>query len=69
MTPQFIYSPCGSRARWDTESKMGYRCESCFAMLGSIGQPQHCQEAAQMYKNLETLGGKGWDYERGGQLA
>lgn len=67
MTLKNIHLPCGSRARWDTESEMGYRCMDCFAMVGSVGQPQHCQEAAQMYANLKTLGGKGWDYEHGRQ--
>ena len=67
MTPKFIYLPCGGRARWDSESDMGYRCESCFAMVGSIGQSRHCQEESQKWKILKVLGGKGWDYERGYQ--
>ena len=64
-----IYLPCGSVAEFDVPSEMGYRCTSCFAMVGSIGQPQHCVEAAEKWKNLERLGGKGWDFKRGRQKA
>jgi hypothetical protein len=69
MTPSVIFVPCGSTARWDFDSDMGYRCESCFAMLGSIGQPDHCKEEADKWKNLEALGGRGWNYAKGGQMA
>lgn len=65
MTPQFIYLPCNARARWDSESEMGYRCETCFAMLGSIGQPKQCQEETKKMKVFEQLGGGKWDYEKG----
>lgn len=65
MTPQFIYLPCNSRARWDSESDMGYRCESCFAMVGSIGQPRQCVEESNKYKVFEHLGGGKWNYETG----
>lgn len=69
MTPSRIFIPCGSIARWDAESGMGYRCESCFAMLGSIRQPDHCKEQSQKWKNIEAMGGKGWDYSTGKQMA
>jgi hypothetical protein len=48
---------------------MGYRCTSCFAMVGSIGQSNWCQEESAKWKTLKALGGKGWDYERGTQEA
>ena len=67
MTPKFIYLPCGGTARWDSASDMGYRCMSCFAMVGSIGQSRHCQDVANEYKIAEKLGGKGWDYSLGYQ--
>jgi hypothetical protein len=35
---------------------------SCFAMVGSIGQPQHCVDEATKWKNLERMGGQGWDH-------
>lgn len=69
MTPSVIFLPCGGRARWDFDSDMGYRCEDCFAMLGSIGQPQRCQEESQKWKTLEALGGQGWDYKTGKQMS
>jgi hypothetical protein len=32
------------------------------AVVGSIGQPQHCKDEMQKYDNWQALGGKGWDY-------
>lgn len=69
MSLSVIFLPCGSRAHWDVDSGMGYRCEDCFAVLGSIGQPRRCQEESQKWKNLEAMGGRGWDYAKGGQIA
>lgn len=62
-----IHLPCGSRANFDVESGIGYRCETCFAIVGSIGQPQRCVNESRKYEVLEQLGGKGWDYENGCQ--
>ena len=69
MTPKLIYLPCGSSARWDSESDMGYRCTSCFAIVGSIGQSDRCHEEANKWKTLKALGGRGWDYYMGRQEA
>jgi hypothetical protein len=69
MTPKLIYLPCGSSARWDSESDMGYRCTSCFAMVGSIGQPKQCVDMSTEYNISEKMGGPGWDYTRGEQTA
>lgn len=60
--PLFIKLPCGNRAFFDTDSEMGYRCEACNAITGSIGQPRECYELEKKYENWEKLGGKGWDY-------
>lgn len=57
--------PCGGTAYFDESSGIGYRCEDCIAVVGSIGKPQHCKEQAQKYKNWERLGGQGWDYFKG----
>lgn len=54
--------PCGGIARFDEDSGISYRCETCFAVVGSIGQPRSCVEEAKKYEVLEALGGKGWDY-------
>ncbi len=62
-----IILPCGNRAFWDYDSDIGFRCNSCFAMHGSIGQPKQCQDEVEKWKNLEALGGQGWDYRSGGQ--
>ena len=58
--PQYL--PCGGVAYYDSNSTChSWRCE-CGAVVGSIGQPQHCKDEAQKYTNWESLGGKGWDY-------
>jgi hypothetical protein len=35
------------------------------AVVGSIGQPQHCKDEAKKYENWTALGGKSWNYEKG----
>ena len=65
--PQRIYLPCNAVAEFDIPSEMGYRCTSCFAMVGSIGQPRQCVNEVEKWKALEALGGQGWDYKKGGQ--
>ena len=57
-----IKLPCGGRAVFDESSGISYRCEDCMAVVGSIGQPQRCKDAAQKYENWRALGGEGWDY-------
>lgn len=32
------------------------------AVVGSIGQPEHCKEEAKKYDLMKELGGKGWEY-------
>lgn len=55
--------PCGGVAYLDPDSSCySYRCMECMAVVGSIGQPQHCKDAAKKYENWEAMGGKGWDY-------
>lgn len=60
-----MYLPCGGTAYFDFSSGISYRCEHCGAVVGSIGQPDHCKSEAKKYDNWEKLGGKGWDYEKG----
>ena len=64
-----IFLPCNAHAIFDVPSEMGYRCTSCFAMVGSVGQPRQCVNEAQKWDNLEAMGGKGWDYKLGRQKA
>ena len=58
-----IRIPCGATAYFDEASGIAYRCEYCMAVVGSMGQPQECKEAAQEYELMKALGGKGWDIE------
>ncbi len=53
--------PCGGTAYFDQSSGISYRCE-CGAVVGSIGQPQHCKDEAAKWDAWKKLGGKGWDY-------
>jgi hypothetical protein len=49
--PVIVHAPCGNAARWDYKSGYGYRCMSCFAVLGSIGMPKQCSE---LYNETKT---------------
>jgi hypothetical protein len=65
VIPCDIYLPCGATATYDVDSGISYRCLTCFAVVGSIGQPDHCQEAANEWRVLERMGGVGWNYKTG----
>lgn len=60
-----LHLPCGGKAYFDESSGISYRCEDCMAVVGSIGQPQRCKDAAKKYDNWEQLGGRNWNYEKG----
>jgi hypothetical protein len=60
-----MYLPCGGVAYFDQDSGISYRCETCFAVVGSMGQPRSCQEEAKKYDVWKELGGQGWDYNKG----
>lgn len=36
--------PCGGTPLFDSDSGCAYRCDTCFAVLGSIGQPERCKQ-------------------------
>jgi hypothetical protein len=58
--------PCGGTAWLDPESSTyGFRCNRCFAVVGSIGQPRHCKDEADKWEVQKTLGGRGWNYQQG----
>jgi hypothetical protein len=61
--PAKQYQPCGGVALFDGD--YSYRCMDCFAVIGSMGQPQSCKDEAAKYDNWKELGGKGWDYDNG----
>jgi hypothetical protein len=62
---QTMYLPCGGVAEFDESSGISYRCLDCMAVVGSVGQPQSCQEEARKYDVWKELGGQGWDYNTG----
>jgi len=35
---------CGGTPLFDNESGYAYRCDNCFAVIGSVGQPRDCVE-------------------------
>ena len=64
-----LHLPCGGTAQFDVGSGIGYRCEHCGAVVGSVGQPRECKEEAQKYDALKILGSKvRWDYEKGTEV-
>lgn len=56
-----IKLPCGAIAEFDGD--FSFRCWNCFAVVGSIGQPQECKDEAKQYELMKALGGKGWTHE------
>ena len=34
--------PCGGIPVFDEESGCAYRCDACFAVIGSVSQPKRC---------------------------
>ena len=61
-----VHLPCGGVAYFDQDSGISYRCETCFAVVGSVGQPKSCREAAAKYDVLRRLGSNvKWDYNKG----
>ena len=66
-TPLYQYLPCGNRATFDHASGMSYRCDQCWAVVGSIGQPSRCKDEMIKWRNWKALGGRDWDYNKGGE--
>ena len=60
-----MHLPCGGTAYFDESSGISYRCETCYAVVGSIGQPNSCKDEADKWDAWEELGGKGWNYDLG----
>lgn len=36
--------PCGGMPVFDEDSGYAYRCDLCYAVIGSMGQPDSCKE-------------------------
>ena len=60
--PLYQYLPCGNRATFNHASGMSYRCDQCWAVVGSIGQPRECKDEAEKWDMIKAMGGEGWDY-------
>jgi hypothetical protein len=56
--PKPIVLECGSRACFDHSSGISYRCETFFAVVGSIGMPRHCKKLMDMARVVDKLKGK-----------
>jgi len=49
---------CGSMASFDDSSGISYRCNTCFAVVHSIGMPKQCKELYDMEEVVNKLKGK-----------
>jgi hypothetical protein len=55
--------PCGNDANLAHDSgTYSYVCTSCFSVVGSVSQPQECQDLQREWDLVKTLGGEGWDF-------
>ena len=45
---------CGGVPMWDYESECSYRCDSCFATIGSAGTPRSCVELNKEDENNDS---------------
>lgn len=48
---------CGNYAYFDHRSGIGYRCETCMAMVGSIGMPRSCKTLYEQENIIARLKG------------
>ena len=53
VTDQLKALPCGGVPMFDHQSGYAYRCDSCNAVIGSIGMPRDCYE--QYSKNSNDV--------------
>lgn len=49
--------PCGSKAYYDIDSGIAFRCSTCNAVVGSIGMPRDCKELLDMEESVNILKG------------
>lgn len=56
--PHDIDLECGAVASFDVESGISYRCNTCFAVVGSIGMPRSCKDLYDMINVVDKLKGK-----------
>lgn len=46
---------CGAMASFDEDSGFSYRCDSCGAVVGSLGMPSRCKELYDMERVIAKL--------------
>ncbi len=44
---------CGGTPVFDVSSGIGYRCDACFAVIGSVGQSKRCIDINDAAKKRE----------------
>ena len=49
---------CGATASFDHSSGISYRCNTCLAVVGSMGMPRECKKLYDMEKVVRKLKGK-----------
>jgi hypothetical protein len=49
---------CGTTASFDEGSGCSYRCDSCGAVIGSVGMPRRCKDLYDMEEVVNKLKGK-----------
>lgn len=50
-----IELPCGGTASFDEDSGISHRCETCFAVVGSIGMPRECRKLWEEEMEAEEI--------------
>ncbi len=50
--------PCGGTGYFDHASGFSYRCDTCNAVIGSIGMPRECVDEYRKMEMLDIIAGK-----------
>jgi hypothetical protein len=58
IPPTHIKLLCGNTASFDELSGISYRCNTCNAVVFSVGMPRHCKELYLMEEVVNRLKGK-----------
>jgi len=57
-SPKYLKLLCGSMASFDESSGISYRCNTCNAVVLSIGMPRRCKELYEMEEVINRLKGE-----------
>lgn len=50
--------PCGGTGYFDHASGFSYRCDTCNAVIGSIGMPRECVDEYRKMEMLDIIAGE-----------